>query len=287
MLGRVTSHPPALADADLDALARLVRGARRIVALTGAGVSTESGIPDYRDDTGAWKRRPPIDYKDFVSREAARRRYWARSRVGWPSFAAAAPNAAHHALARLERVGRIHHVVTQNVDGLHQRAGSERVIDLHGRLDTIECLACRSTESRDAYQTRLSDANPAAESTPPRPAPDGDADLEPAALDRFVVPDCRLCGGVVKPRVVFFGEVVPASRVRDAYARVEEADLLLVAGTSLEIFSGRRFVLAAAERAVPIAIVNRGATRADSLASVRVGGSVGLALECLTRRLDG
>lgn len=275
---------PAIAP-DLDALERLVGAASRIVALTGAGCSTDSGIPDYRDDTGAWKRKPPIDFKDFVSREDARRRYWARSRVGWPTFAAAVPNQAHVALARLERAGRLHHLVTQNVDGLHQRAGAERVIDLHGRLDTVECLSCRATEPRQAYQSRLADANPAPETSLHAIAPDGDADLAVKDLTSFVVPECRACRGVMKPSVVFFGEVVPAARVRDAYARVAEADLLLVAGTSLEIFSGRRFVMAAAEAGVPVAIVNRGATRADELAAVKVSGNVGVVLEELVCRV--
>jgi NAD-dependent SIR2 family protein deacetylase len=281
----VTPAPDPIATTSFEDLTRLVASSRRIVALTGAGCSTESGIPDYRDDTGAWKRKPPIFYADFVGRDDARRRYWARSLVGWPGFAAARPGAAHAALARLEAIGRVHHVVTQNVDRLHQRAGSMRVTDLHGRLDEVACLSCRAVEEREAYQTRLREANPSFAAPAATLAPDGDADLEHADFATFRVPECRTCGGVVKPSVVFFGEVVPAPRVREAYERVAEADLLLVAGTSLEIFSGRRFVTDAAARGTPIAIVNRGTTRADELATVRVTGSVGLILRELASRL--
>lgn len=277
--------PASITTGALTEFERLVRRAERVVVLTGAGCSTDSGIPDYRDDTGAWKRKPPIFYADFVGREDARRRYWARSLEGWPSFSTARPNRAHTALARLEARGRVHHLITQNVDGLHQRAGSRRVTDLHGRLDTVECLSCRAREDRDGYQRRLSDANPARRPGAVGPAPDGDADLAQTDFSSFEVPECRSCRGVVKPSVVFFGEAVPAARVEESYARVAEADLLLVAGTSLEIFSGRRFVTAAAERGVPIAIVNRGATRADDIATSRVAGNVGEILEELAARL--
>ena len=269
----------------LDELHRRVRAADRIVALTGAGCSTDSGIPDYRDDAGAWKRKPPVFYADFVRSEGVRRRYWARSLVGWPSFASARPNAAHVALADLEASGRLHHVVTQNVDGLHQRAGSRRVIDLHGRLDQVACLSCGAVEGRERYQGRLADANPAFAPGRAARAPDGDADLPDADVSALCVPECTTCGGVLKPSVVFFGENVPGERVRDAYARVADADLLLVAGTSLRIFSGWRFVAAAAERGTPVVIVNRGATRGDDVAALRVGGSVGEILGQLVARL--
>ena len=277
-------HPSIAADAIAD-LERLVGRSQRIVVLTGAGCSTDSGIPDYRDDTGAWKRKPPVLYAEFVGREDARRRYWARSLAGWPAFSQAVPNRAHSALARLESIGRVHHLVTQNVDGLHQRAGSRRVTDLHGRLDTVECLSCRAREDRNAFQRRLSDANPAHAPGKATSAPDGDADLAETDFSSFHVPECRSCRGIVKPSVVFFGEAVPAARVEESYARVAEADLLLVAGTSLEIFSGRRFVTAAAERGTPIAIVNRGTTRADGIATTRVTGNVGSILENLSTRL--
>lgn len=274
----------AIAAAPMAELERLARRASRIVALTGAGCSTDSGIPDYRDDAGAWKRKPPVFFADFVGRDDTRCRYWARSLAGWPSFSRALPNRAHEALARLEAVGRVHHLITQNVDGLHQRAGSVRVTDLHGRLDTVECLSCRAREDREAFQRRLLDANPSRASRAAASAPDGDADLEETDFRSFTVPECRSCRGVMKPSVVFFGEAVPAARVAESYARVAEADLVLVAGTSLEIFSGRRFVSAAAERGVPVAIVNRGVTRADGLAAIRVVGSVGDVLAELATR---
>lgn len=268
--------PPTAAEA-AEGLARALAGRRRVLALTGAGVSTASGIPDYRDDAGAWKRKPPVHLAEFRGSEAVRRRYWARSLVGWPRFAAAAPNEAHHALARLEAAGALAGLLTQNVDGLHQRAGSRRVLDLHGRLDAVACLACSATEARDAYQARLVAANPGAAADAPL-APDGDADLEPGALDAFRVPGCRRCDGLVKPTVVFFGEAVPAAVVAAAYAEVAAADALLVVGTSLQVFSGHRFVRAAAERGVPVVILNRGATRGDPLATWRVAADCGPAL---------
>lgn len=273
----------AAADAAADALAGVLAPCRRLVVLSGAGVSTASGIPDYRDETGAWKRRPPVVLADFLAHEATRRRYWARSVVGWPAFHAAAPNAAHAALARLEAAGRVADVVTQNVDGLHQRAGSVRVVDLHGRLDTVTCLACGAREPRAAVQRRLEAAHPALAAREARPAPDGDADLEPLAT--FAPPECTLCRGTLKPDVVFFGESVPAARVADAYARVGAADALLVVGTSLKVFSGFRFVRAAADRGVPVAILNRGVTRGDALATVKADAPCGPVLGALARRL--
>lgn len=284
-----------------DALARLLAPAGRIVALTGAGVSTASGIPDYRDEHGAWKRRPPVVLADFLAHEATRRRYWARSLVGWPAFDAAAPNAAHAALARLEAAGVVADVVTQNVDGLHQRAGSVRVVDLHGRLDAVVCLACGAREPRATVQARLEAMLPHLVAREARRAPDGDADLEPPAdgsprpasaapppdpaLATFTPPECRLCRGTLKPDVVFFGESVPAARVADAYARVAAADALLVVGTSLKVFSGYRFVRAAADRGTPVAILNRGVTRGDALATVKADAPAGPVLAALAQRL--
>lgn len=268
-----------------DALARVLAPCRRVVALTGAGVSTASGIPDYRDETGAWKRRPPVVLADFLAYEATRRRYWARSLVGWPAFAAAAPNEAHVALARLEAAGVVADVVTQNVDGLHQRAGSVRVVDLHGRLDAVACLACGAHEPRASVQARLEATHPHLAAREARRAPDGDAELEGEALAGFTPPECPLCRGTMKPDVVFFGESVPAARVADAYARVGAADALLVVGTSLKVFSGYRFVRAAADRGTPVAILNRGVTRGDPLATVKVDGPCGPVLDALARRL--
>jgi NAD-dependent SIR2 family protein deacetylase len=275
---------PAAAAAS-DALARVLARCGRVVALTGAGVSTASGIPDYRDEHGAWKRRPPVVLADFLAHEATRRRYWARSLVGWPAFDAAIPNAAHAALARLEGAGVVADVVTQNVDGLHQRAGSRRVVDLHGRLDAVVCLACGAPEPRASVQARLEATFPGLAAREARRAPDGDADLDGEALATFTPPECRLCRGTMKPDVVFFGESVPAARVADAYARVAAADALLVVGTSLKVFSGYRFVRAAADRSVPVAIVNRGVTRGDPLATVKVNGPCGPALDALAARL--
>jgi len=277
--------PPPAEPLALAPLLDLLRDRTRVVALTGAGCSTDSGIPDYRDDAGAWKRKPPVVLADFVRREDARQRYWARSLVGWPFFARARPNVAHGALARLEAAGRLHHLVTQNVDGLHQRAGSRAVIDLHGRLDVVECLACRRTEPRDDVQARLLASNPAWADRTAAFAPDGDADVFAEDFASFRVPPCPACGGLLKPGVVFFGESVPPARVADAYARVREADALLVVGTSLQVFSGWRFVREAADRGVPIAIVNRGATRADGIARVKVAGSCGAVLEALVAGL--
>lgn len=285
----IPAVPTPLPDSpvDVDPLVEVLGACTRIVALTGAGCSTDSGIPDYRDDAGAWKRKPPVVLADFVRREDARKRYWARSLVGWPWFHRARPNVAHGALARLEAAGRISHLVTQNVDGLHQRAGSKAVIDLHGRLDAVECLACRRMESREETQARLLAANPAWADRSAAFAPDGDADLFAEDFAAFEVPPCPACGGLLKPSVVFFGESVPPARVADAYARVHGADALLVVGTSLQVFSGWRFVRAAADRGVPIAIVNRGATRGDPLARVKVAGPCGAALEALAARLEG
>lgn len=272
-------------DPAVDDLVRLLVRGRRVVALTGAGVSTASGIPDYRDDAGAWKRRPPVHLAEYLAGESVRRRYWARSVLGWPAFAAAGPNAAHDALARLEASGRVDHLVTQNVDGLHQKAGSRRVLDLHGRLHEVECLSCGAREDRDAVQSRLLAAHPHVAGWTGRAAPDGDADLEGEALASFRPPECLLCGGVLKPSVVFFGESVPPARVAQAYARVAEADAILVVGTSLQVFSGFRFVRAAADRGVPIAIVNRGSTRGDALATVRVRGPCGPVLATAAARM--
>ncbi len=249
----------------------VVRASRRLVVLTGAGVSTDSGIPDYRDRDGSWKHRAPVQYRDFVRGEATRRRYWARSRVGWKRIEAAAPNGAHVALAGLEAAGRVHHLLTQNVDGLHQKAGSARVLDLHGRLDQVACLACGHTTSRAALQIQLERLNPGVVHEANAPAaPDGDAAVDPRAEGSFVVPDCALCGGVLKPRVVFFGENVPRETTEAAFARVDEADALLVVGSSLMVYSGYRFARRAHERGIPLAILNLGRTRADDLASLRV-----------------
>lgn len=257
----------------------------RVTVVTGAGVSTASGIPDYRDSDGEWKRQAPIQHRAFVESPAVRRRYWARSLVGWRHFGAAAPNTAHHALARLERMGRVHGIVTQNVDGLHQRAGSCRVIDLHGRLDGVECLACGETVTRDAFQSRLEAANPNWETQATRIAPDGDADLEDADFSAFRVPDCGRCGGTLKPTVVFYGGAIPTARRDKALATVLSADAILVVGSSLMVWSAFRLVRAAADRGIPIAAVNRGRTRADHLIALKCEAECGAALSAAIEHL--
>ena len=268
-----------------DALASFVAAHPRLFVLTGAGLSTASGIPDYRDGDGAWKRAPPIQYREFVDDPSRRRRYWARSLLGWPAFRAAAPNAGHAALARLERSGHVAQLVTQNVDGLHQAAGSRRVIDLHGRLDTLRCLDCGHAGDRDAFQVDLVARNPAFAALRAAPAPDGDADLDAAEFDAFDVPGCPACGGLLKPDVVFYGEGVPRARVDAAFAALEAADAVLVAGSSLMVFSGFRFARTAAARGLPVAALNRGRTRADDLLALKLEADCGAVLAAVAARL--
>jgi NAD-dependent SIR2 family protein deacetylase len=238
-------------------------------------VSTDSGIPDYRDERGAWKGREPIQYRDFVSSDAARRRYWARSMLGFPLLARATPNAAHHALAELEARQGLLLLVTQNVDGLHRCAGSTRVVDLHGRIDQVRCLGCGALTSRAGLQSELTARNPDFMSISAAAKPDGDAELSEVDYQRFELVDCAACGGILKPHVVFFGENVPAERVTSAMAALEQARLLLILGTSLMVYSGFRFARAAARLGLPIAIVNRGVTRADELSMLKIQGNVG------------
>ena len=260
---------------------RLATGS--VLALTGAGVSTDSGIPDYRDERGAWKVREPIQYRDFVASEAVRRRYWARSMLGFPLMSSAAPNGAHHALVQLETRGALSLLVTQNVDGLHRRAGSENVVDLHGRLDQVRCLGCGALTERATLQTELVARNPAFSRENVVVKPDGDAELTDVDYRRFEIPECRACGGILKPHVVFFGENVPPERVTRAMIALEHARLLLIVGTSLMVYSGFRFARAAARLGVPIAIVNRGVTRADELSALKLEGNVGAILSAASR----
>lgn len=257
----------------------------RLLVLTGAGCSVASGIPEYRDHDGAWKSRPPVRYAEFVASAAVRRRYWARSVFGWERVAGAQPGSVHRALARLEQAGHARAVVTQNVDALHQRAGSRRVIDLHGRLDEVECLGCGARIHRADVQALLLAWNglflAALGDVPGASAaarPDGDVQLE-ADFSDFRVPDCPSCGGVLKPAVVFFGENVPRARVDATLCALGAADALLVVGSSLMVFSGFRFCLAAREMGKPVAAVNLGRTRADELLSLKVASDCGPALE--------
>jgi NAD+-dependent protein deacetylase sirtuin 4 len=266
-----------------EALAALLRG-RRFVALTGAGCSTESGIPDYRGAGRPQSSRSPIMNDAFVRQVEVRRRYWARATLGWARFAGARPNLAHHALAALESAGLVG-VITQNVDRLHQQAGSGRVVELHGALAEVRCLACDGREPRDGVHGRLLAANPGWLDRAAVLAPDGDAELPATEVACFTIVDCLGCGGSLKPDVVFFGGGVPAVTLSAAWALFEEAQALLVVGSSLEVWSGFRFVRRAAERGVPVAIVNLGPTRADPLAQVRVEAAAGLALPRLAVRL--
>ncbi|QXL84080.1 NAD-dependent protein deacetylase [Comamonas sp. NLF-1-9] len=261
------------------------------MVLTGAGCSTESGIPDYRDLDGQWKRPAPMTWQAFTREPAARQRYWARSMIGWPRIAASRPGPAHRALSQLEAAGRVALLVTQNVDGLHQAAGSQRVLDLHGRLDAVRCLACRHTLARGDFQARLQAANGAwLQARLPeevQSAPDGDAYLDGLDFSGFVVPACPACGsGVLKPDVVFFGESVPRERVQTAMAALQQADALLVAGSSLMVFSGYRFARAAAQWGKPIVAVNLGRTRADELLTLKLRQPVGQTLAQLATLLQ-
>jgi NAD-dependent SIR2 family protein deacetylase len=265
-----------------DELADFVDRHPRLFVLTGAGCSTDSGIPDYRDSTGQWKRRPPIRYQEFVGNERARKRYWARSLAGFRRMRVACPNDAHHALAALEHGGRIVQLVTQNVDGLHHVAGSRNVIDLHGRIDTVRCLGCGQRSSREELQLELERRNPDFASLDASQAPDGDADIDGIAFDTFDVPACRACGGLLKPDVVFFGENVPAERVQRAMAPIAHCDAMLVVGSSLMIYSGYRFVTAAADAGKPIAAINLGRTRADDILALKIEDRCADALRQLT-----
>ena len=241
-----------------------------IFVLTGAGVSTASGIPDYRDDRGDWKHQQPIEYREFVDQHKARQRYWARSYIGWQRFNHARPNQAHQALARLEQHGRLTHTVTQNVDGLHQRAGSRQVTELHGSLATVGCLDCGAVIGRASMQQQLRERNPVLADLTARIAPDGDAYLDDFDASRVDIPACAVCGGILKPRVVFFGESVPAVRVEACFDALASADAMLVVGSSLMVYSGYRFVRAAHRAGIPITAINRGKTRADALLTLKI-----------------
>jgi NAD-dependent SIR2 family protein deacetylase len=243
---------------------------RRIFVLTGAGISTNSGIPDYRGADGQWKRRAPITWQAFTQDPRMRARYWARSFVGWPMVARAQPNRGHVALAALEQQEQTTTLVTQNVDGLHARAGQREVIDLHGRIDRVVCLDCDTRLPRAQLQATLAEANPALASLSATTAPDGDADVEPGKLDDFAHPACLQCGGMLKPDVVFFGENVPRPRVEAAAAALRDADAMLVVGSSLMVYSGYRFARIARESGKPLAILTRGVTRADELATLKL-----------------
>lgn len=252
--------------------ARLSLG--EVVVVAGAGMSTDSGIPDYRGPSGTLKTQKPMTIGEFLRSDTQRRRYWARSAIGWPFVASRAPNDAHVALAALEDAGLVTTVITQNVDGLHQRAGSRNVIELHGALRDVVCLECGDRSGRAEVQRWIDERNVGWDPGGLTVAPDGDVHLSSDLEGAFVVPTCPRCGGILKPDVVFFGEHVPSERVAAAYAAVDAARTILVLGSSLTVWSGFRFVERAARGGTLVAIVNRGATRADSLAQIRVDASL-------------
>ena len=289
-------HPPPrvfsgdeATGAGTDALAALLAG-RRTLVLSGAGMSTDSGIPDYRGPETRHRARNPIQYNAFVAPgdegEAARQRYWARASRGWPRFSAAAPNGNHAALARLEAAGAVAGVVTQNVDRLHQRAGSRRVVELHGSLYDVRCLGCDYRTAREAVQRALLAMNPGFEHELLHEiAPDGDAEIDPAVMTRFRAPACPYCGGALKPDVVFFGESVPAATAEAAWALYDASEVVVVAGSSLAVYSGLRFVHRAAKEGKPVAIVTLGETRGDACATLKLDAPLAAVLPALAERL--
>jgi len=267
------------------ALADFLARHPRSLVLTGAGLSTASGIPDYRDRDGVRRGRLPIQGPDFRRSPAVQRRYWARSMIGWPVLAQARPNAGHEALAALEASRRIGALLTQNVDGLHGRAGSHAVLELHGNIHSVRCLACGARVPRALVQAQLQELNPHLGDGAAQPLPDGDAQVEPAFLDDFTLPVCGHCGGALMPDVVFFGDNVPAERTACALARMEAADALLVVGSSLVVYSGFRFCRLAAAAGKPIAALNLGRTRADALFQLKIEASAEALLPQVAARL--
>ncbi len=270
----------------LDTLVDLLQ-ARPCVVLSGAGCSTDSGIPDYRGPDGSLRTQQPIQFREFMNSEARRARYWARSMVGWPRFSTARPNAAHTAVAALEEAGFVRGVITQNVDELHQAAGSRTVVDLHGKLSEVRCMGCGRVTLRDEMQRRMQEMNADFDATADRYVADGDAELPTGAEQGFLVPACDACGGILKPDVVFFGENVPKERLARTWEIFDQGALLLVVGSSLTVFSGRRFVLRAVQEEKPIAIVNLGPTRADEVATCKVEARLGDTLPRLVEALTG
>jgi NAD-dependent SIR2 family protein deacetylase len=257
-----------------------------VVVLSGAGLSTESGIPDYRGPSGAARPSTPMTYQAFTRDPLARRRYWARSHVGWRTIGEARPNTGHAAVARLQRLGALRGIITQNVDGLHQAAGARDVVELHGNLARICCLDCGELTARTELADRLAEANPGFGAVASAVNPDGDVELDDADLDGFRVVDCRRCAGMLKPDVVYFGETVPPERVSRSFDLVAGARALVVLGSSLTVMSGRRFVLRAAKDGIRVAIVNQGATRGDAYAELTVDAPLGVVLPEVARRLD-
>lgn len=271
--------------ADGNAVATFLERNAPVFAITGAGCSTESGIFDYRGPDGQWKRKPPVHHDAFMRSRAARQRYWARGHVGWARFSAARPNAAHRALAALEGKGFIGVLVTQNVDGLHQAAGHRRVIDLHGRLDSVLCTGCGRRTPRTDIERWLTDHNPDFAVPAHTLAPDGDADFDGVDLAGFETPECPHCGGILRPDVVFFGANVPRARVGAAFAALERCRGLLICGSSVMVYSSYRFCRRARDLELPMAAVNDGVTRADDMLELKVTSRCGATLAAAARRL--
>ncbi|WP_432584814.1 NAD-dependent protein deacetylase [Streptomyces sp. HD1123-B1] len=275
--------PPGTTDVEPIADAMSTGG---VLVLSGAGISTESGIPDYRGEGGSLSRHTPMTYQDFTASTHARRRYWARSHLGWRTFGRARPNAGHRAVAGFGRHGLLSGVITQNVDGLHQAAGSDGVVELHGSLDRVVCLSCGTFSPRHELARRLEEANVGFEPVAAGINPDGDADLTDEQVGDFRVMPCTACGGILKPNVVFFGEAVPPRRVEHCRELVSEATSLLVLGSSLTVMSGLRFVRQAARAGKPVLIINRDPTRGDPHALTRVALPLGTALTTVADRLN-
>ncbi|BCJ55510.1 NAD-dependent protein deacetylase 1 [Actinoplanes sp. NBRC 14428] len=258
-----------------------------VVVLSGAGLSTESGIPDYRGPSGAARRTTPMTYQVFTRDPVARRRYWARSHLGWRTIGDARPNAGHRAVARLQELGRLDGIITQNVDGLHQDGGAHGVVELHGNLARVVCLDCGHRTGRSELERRLDAANPGFAAAVSAVNPDGDVEIDDAELDGFTVVGCDVCGGTLKPDVVYFGETVPPERVARSFELVAGARTLLVLGSSLTVMSGRRFVLRAAKDGIRVAIVNQGVTRGEPYAGLIVDAPLGRVLPEMVRRVEG
>lgn len=273
-----------------DTLYRFIQLHPKLLVLTGAGVSLDSGIPTYRDENGVWLRGAPLQHYDFIQKEAVRKRYWARSFVGWPTISKAQPNAAHQALAKLEQFGVVDQLVTQNVDNLHQAAGHQQVIDLHGNLQRVVCLQCGAKITRAEQQERLAELNPLLPSLQAETRPDGDAALADDYFEQLDLPTCLVCSGVLMPDVVFFGGTLPVPRVEQSLAALQQADALLVVGSSLKVYSGYRFCVRAKDWGKPIILLNPGNTRADDLAQLHIRAACGEVLtelvECFFSQLN-
>ncbi len=282
MTNVISSTSASAADASLDAAADALAG-RTLAVLTGAGVSTDSGIPDYRG-VGA-PVRSPMTFQQFLTDTDYRKRYWAGSHLGWKRFSAAMPNAGHAALVELELAGIVDGIITQNVDGLHLRAGSQRVVDLHGTMDRVRCLTCGQYYARQGIADQITDTNPWIDTSDAYDlSPDGDVEVRD--IDAFLIPDCSVCGGILKPDVVFFGEFVPKEKFAEATALMQSADALVIAGSSLIVNSGIRLLEQASRRKLPVVIINRGVTKGDNRATVKVDAGISETLQSLLLRLN-